>query len=388
MNRIPTSTQIQIESSQPYRYFLDSLGSEYTKKTYAHALRQFFDYLQIKNPDISTIIGREPKIIEAEIIDYVAQLKHKGLSYSRLNVVLAAIFHFYMINDVTLNKNKISRFIGKKAAKTWGERGRGYTPKQIAQMLTIADERTGAMILFLASTGIRIGALPGMKLKHLVIEDGNTSTSTSTSIYRISVYDGEYFTFCTPEATNAIKRYFEYRFRSGEKLGPDSPLIREQFDREDTLKVRHPKTVSRSSMVSLLTETMIKAGLKQLRHLMENETTGKSRNEIPLNHGFRKFFNTALMNADVHPSFKKLLMGHSVQLDEVYYDKGSDKSRAKLLEEYSKAIDALTINEENRLRKKVEELTPKSDEMQAMRNELAATKEQMEQICASLGLDK
>lgn len=60
-------------------------------------------------------------------------------------------------------------------------------------------------------------------------------------------------------------------------------------------------------------------------------------------------------------------MGHSVQLDEVYYDKGSDKSRAKLLEEYSKAIDALTINEENRLRKKVEELTPKSDEMQAMR---------------------
>jgi hypothetical protein len=60
-------------------------------------------------------------------------------------------------------------------------------------------------------------------------------------------------------------------------------------------------------------------------------------------------------------------MGHSVQLDEVYYDKGSDKSLAKLLEEYSKAIDALTINEENRLRKKVEELTPKSDEIQAMR---------------------
>ena len=60
-------------------------------------------------------------------------------------------------------------------------------------------------------------------------------------------------------------------------------------------------------------------------------------------------------------------MGHSVQLDEVYYDKGSDKSRAKLLEEYSKAIDALTINEENRLRKKVEELTPKSDEIKMLK---------------------
>jgi integrase len=295
-------------------------------------------------------------------------------------VVLAAIFHFYMINDITLNRDKISRFIGKKAVKTWTEGGRGYTPKQIAQMLTVADERVGAMILVLASTGIRIGALPEIKLKHLVVEDGNTS------IYRISIYDGEYFTFCTPEATNAINRYLEYRTRSGEKLGADSPLIREQFEREDTLKVRHPKTVSRSSMGSLLTETLIKAGLRQLRHLMENQTTGKSTNEIPLAHGFRKFFNTALMNADVHPSFKKLLMGHSVQLDEVYYDKGSDKSRAKLLEEYSKAIDALTINEENRLRKKVEELTPKSDEMQAMRNELAATREQMEQIIGTLGV--
>ena len=86
------------------------------------------------------------------------------------------------------------------------------------------------------------------------------------------------------------------------------------------------------------------------------------------------------MNSDVHPSFKKVLMGHSVQLDEVYYDKGSEKSRAKLLEEYSKAIDALTINEENRLRKKVEELTPKSDEIQAMKAELRERREQPQKL--------
>jgi len=76
-----------------------------------------------------------------------------------------------------------------------------------------------------------------------------------------------------------------------------------------------------------------------------------------------------------------------VQLDEVYYDKGSDKSRSKLLEEYSKAVDALTINEENRLRKKVEELTPRKDEMQATKAELANLKMQMDQILGSLGLD-
>lgn len=70
---------------------------------------------------------------------------------------------------------------------------------------------------------------------------------------------------------------------------------------------------------------------------MKAQAPGKVKKEIPMAHGFRKFFNTALMNSDVHPSFKKLLMGHSVQLDEVYYDKNSEKSQAKLLEEYTKA---------------------------------------------------
>ena len=178
----------------------------------------------------------------------------------------------------------------------------------------------------------------------------------------------------------------QYRERCGEKLRPDSPLIREQFARHDTLKVRHPYPTNLGNMVSLVAETLIKAGIRQRDHMTENQSRGKTRKEIPLNHGFRKFFNTALMNADVHPSFKKLLMGHSVQLDEVYYDKGSDKSRAKLLEEYSKAIDALTINEENRLRKKVEELTPKSDEIQAMRIELKERREQSEKL--GLAVDK
>ncbi|MGB7953369.1 MAG: hypothetical protein WCF23_05260 [Candidatus Nitrosopolaris sp.] len=211
----------------------------------------------------------------------------------------------------------------------------------------------------------------------------------------IAVYGDEYFTFCRPEAAKTIDSYLDYRARSGENIGSESPLIREQFNREDGLKIRHPKHVNLGNLSSLLIDVTNKAGIRRHEIQTEGSIHSQHRKAVPLAHGFRRFFNTALMNADVHPSFKKLLMGHSVQLDEVYYDKGSDKSRAKLLEEYGKAIDSLTINEENRLRKKVEELTPRRDEMQAMRTELTAKsgelqglKEQMDQICASLGLDK
>ena len=65
------------------------------------------------------------------------------------------------------------------------------------------------------------------------------------------------------------------------------------------------------------------------------------------------------MNSDVAYTFKELLMGHSVKLDNVYYDKDNEKSQQKILLEYMKAIDALTINDEYRLKKKIVEYEEK-----------------------------
>ena len=38
--------------------------------------------------------------------------------------------------------------------------------------------------------------------------------------------------FCTPECAKAIDTYLEFRERCGEKIGPDSPLFRKDFDTE------------------------------------------------------------------------------------------------------------------------------------------------------------
>src|SRR5918911_5174344 len=86
---------------------------------------------------------------------------------------------------------------------------------------------------------------------------------------------------------------------------------------------------------------------------------GLSYDQLQPDHSFRKFFNTCLMNSSVAYSFKELLMGHSVKLDDVYYDKDSETSRQKIMVEYMKAVDALTINEEYRLKKKIIEYEDK-----------------------------
>ncbi|MGB6593267.1 MAG: hypothetical protein WBE68_17345 [Candidatus Nitrosopolaris sp.] len=61
-------------------------------------------------------------------------------------------------------------------------------------------------------------------------KDGKTKTDgrSGTHLYMIAVYGGEYFTFCKPEAANAMDSYLKYRTISGESIGSESPLIREQ----------------------------------------------------------------------------------------------------------------------------------------------------------------
>jgi hypothetical protein len=77
-----------------------------------------------------------------------------------------------------------------------------------------------------------------------------------------------------------------------------------------------------------------------------------SSDQLQPDHSFRYFFNGALMNSDVNHSLKELLMGHSLKLDDFYYDSKSRQSREKILLEYMKAVDSLTINPEFTLRKK------------------------------------
>jgi len=291
-----------------------------------------------------------------------------------------------MINDINLNGRKIRRFIQfderkkgttrtRSAASNSSSsirrrsRNQGYSTEQIHQLLDASDERTKAIVLMYASTGMRLAALPGITVGDLEPVDCNGS-----ELYQITVYQGydddEYVTFCTPECAKVLNSYLDYRRRFGENITDDSPLIREQFDPGDPFKSKNgAKPIAITTTSQILRRKFIQIGVRTVDQ--PGDTSGsRYRKDVPLIHGFRKFFNTALMNADVNPIIKELLMGHSVRLDDFYYDKNSEKSKQKLLDEYVKAIDNLTISEENRLGLKVQQLTVKADEMMQLRLKL------------------
>jgi integrase len=111
------------------------------------------DYL-----DTDLLQKSDPKKIEQSIIDFIILLK-KTKSYGAIHNYVSAIIAFYKINDIVLNVSKIKRFMPEQRKSN---KDRGYTREEILKLLEFADERMRTVILILASTGMRIGAIPSL----------------------------------------------------------------------------------------------------------------------------------------------------------------------------------------------------------------------------------
>jgi integrase/recombinase XerD len=346
------------------------------------------NHLGTNNPDDLLIHQENPKLIQNQIVEYLIQLKDPphSLRYATRSQYLAAIMTFYDLNEVVLNKKKIYRYLGEEERPI---ENRAYTIDEIAKMLDVSDERIRAIILFLTSTGVRIRAIIELKLQDLV-------RVPEYDLYRVTVYSDSrerYLTFATPEATKAIDVYLEYRKRYGEKLTPKSPVFRDQFDRNDPTSVHDVKPLALRAAERLISRTIEKSGIRTVERITElHGEKGKIRKNVRLTAGFRKFFDTQLIYARVEPRTKEIFLGHSIGLDDHYFKPGENY----VLQEFLKAVDNLTVNEENRLRKEVVKLSQKNSELESMemkhKEEIQAIREDMEekfqQIVAKIDIAK
>ncbi len=69
----------------------------------------------------------------------------------------------------------------------------------------------------------------------------------------------------------------------------------------------------------------------------------KKRHKFSANHSFRKYFHTVYHSSAIKPAVAELLLGHSLELGDSYLR----FTEEEILLEYVKAIDNLTINDEN-----------------------------------------
>src|SRR5206468_11196100 len=100
---------------------------------------------------------------------------------------------------------------------------------------------------------------------------------------------------------------------------------------------------------------------------------GVRSKDVKAAHGFRKFFTTQVINSKVNPEIREMLLGHKIGLAGAYYR----PTEEEMFQEYEKAVNNLTINEENRLRMEVEKLEVEKTEFEALAADIARIKKKV-----------
>lgn len=343
-NNRPQSASLEL-TGKAYKEFVSGIRSVETREIYVMHLRKFLSWLKLDSPD--DLLKQDSKLIQEQLRDNLLELKAQGLSYSSRKSRYSAMKKFLESNEITLNWKKIAASLGEELRVA---EDRPYTTDEIQTLVDKADLRLKVVILLMASSGVRIGAIPGITRRHLTwIED--------FELYSIKVYARsreEYTTFCTPECAKYINEYFELRGRYGETLNDNSPLIREQFNRQDMTKSPFARPIHKDTLSRRIESLLIDSGVRDARPRLEGKMCNPRR-EVMASHGLRKFFDTSLETAGANPVVVEKLMGHDIGLKGSYYR----PLLKDLLAEYVKGLDALTIDPANRLEKKVSELQQK-----------------------------
>jgi integrase/predicted HTH domain antitoxin len=315
----------------------DGLKAERTKEEYGRAFKAFLKHMGAQSSGLLQLDSRK---IEEIIADYLLSLKQRGLKHSSINNAKAAILHFFVINRVQLNSKWIGAFIEPDESH---HEDRAYTDAEVQKLLAAcSDERFKVVILLLASTGMRKGAIPELR-----IGDLTKVNLSGIETYKIQVYSKSakyrHYCFATPELTKNIDLYLDYRKRFGEVLSPEAPLIRDQFDIFDSRAAKRPRSLSVNTFDKAMRRLAAKAGI--------GETT---RGECQIYNGFRKRVLSILIRSKVDYSSREYLLGHRHSRGlEVHYDRTTEEER---FIEWSKSIDFLTVDPTQRLQRQVAEL--------------------------------
>lgn len=335
--------------------FQSSLKSEVTVKQYTWYLNKFIDFYKLR--DFDSICKIESQKLQIMIEDYIMDLR-KHYNPNSIPMFFYPLQSFFEANDVDLKWKKIKKLFPQKIKLSGDE---AYSDEDVKKMLDYAITiRNKALIHFLASSGVRIGAIQDLKLKHL----GEMPLGCkSILVYEDSVE--EYTTFLTPEASKVLDEYLQVRKNDREYISPDSPVFRIKY----RMGIEKPKPMSDKSIQGVIWRCVVQSHVERTRKGV--------RYSKQQDHAFRKRFKTALqLNPEVNPSIIEKLMGHKRGLDGIYFKPTTEQ----LFKEFSKGIVDLTLDKTEKLKLENEKKQKKIDELESKEKRILELESRMNSI--------
>ena len=304
------STEAIIPTATPYENFLTVLRQQRkapdTITTYDFYLKY---YAKQTGQSVNELVNGTQKQIQDRIKAF-----YVNATPPQATKVSAALSLFFAVNEITIDW-KIVKLLKPVPPEVSENETRPYHKPEIETLLRAANERTRLSILTMATAGLRVGALPGIRVQDLIWID-------KYSLYAITVYPktrAEYLTFLTPQTSGLMARFVK-------KAKGDHVF----FNYHDTTTA-----AGKGAHVMAVWRLLVKTGLRK-------PTDRQDRKETMLNHSLRQHYRTVLENAGIKEEHAEKLMDHGPKLVRTY----AKPTPEQWLEtsQYMKAVPQLTFS--------------------------------------------
>jgi integrase len=377
VNRKRLSESLESTLEDPYAIFVFAMNAAQTREKYITRLDRFFYLINIQGNTIqercrcfAEIAKNDNKWVLNNILKflqiYKERVERKEISGATLRNYVKTIKLFCEMNEILIPWKKITRGLprGRKFADD-----RAPTIEEIHRLIEYPDRRIKGIVDTMCSSGIRLGAWDYLRWGHIIpVRRENVIVAAKIRVYAED--DEEYFSFITPEAYNELQKWISYRKESGETITDKSWVMRNIWDtKRGFMKglITAPKKLKSAGVKRLMEDALWAQGL---RTKLES---GKRRHEFQTDHGFRKWFKTRCELAGMKPINIEKLMNHSIGISSSYYR----ATENELLEDYLKAVEVLTLSQENKLIIENQQMKIHSESIQREKDELNLLRKQL-----------
>ncbi len=377
-------------AGRSYILFKSAVHSQKSLQAYKQSLWHFCDFVKMSTDEI-VLKYRDKNPLETInfqqlIEDYVLSLQTKisngEITAATGQTMLPPIRLFCDMNDIILNWRKINRLMPRGSRNAADD---AYTREQIKKMLEYSDLRAKIPILFMSSSGMRLGGFIGLTDGTVkpIYGEANKLIAAHVIVYKGT--DDEYDTFVSAEAFRVYEQYRNLRIKFGEKIIKSSPILLKRFYLSpdgQSARIDNSAPIALSTVAGIIRTVAYKAGV---REVSENYN---GRYNIKIAHGFRKFFSTTLSSIKTKDGRtaidfikKEWLLGHALRSVHSLEENYNRADRVKLLlPDYQKAAKELTISNEERLQVDVEKLQTDISNMKSVSLELQEKDKQIQAL--------
>lgn len=318
---------MDIENDEKFLEWLDTIeATESTRRSYLTHMKTFCECVgktptELINEAIQEV--KEGKLpAERKTKGYVAKFKKclsdKGLAPKSQQAAMAALKSFFKSYDMPLSQS-IAR--SKKAQVL--EANNGFLKREdvIKLIANAKNLRERAIILCMATSGMAIREIIDLRTGDIEIDDEGIGTIR----LRREKSQTDYTTFITPEATIALKNYWDERNRDPEtKIKGKNDFVFVSYGNRNKGGQLDPITISR----------LFNIMGKQLGYENDNGFI-KSRS-----HALRKYFASILEDNGFPKPKVDFMLGHTVSdIDKAYFN----RDPIKLKELYKTYLPYLTF---------------------------------------------